>query len=181
MRLAPVFVLSTALLSLGLTGCSVVEAQKSFRGQTPDQRDVAELVPGVSTKADVREELGTPTNVPSFDDSTWLYLGSQTRLRIARTPGIIEQSVTVVRFDQTGTLLSIGDKQAPDGMQLSMAAGATPSPGSSTSFFAQLIGNIGRFSPTGGGGSGQGSSPLSGFASTNSSNLGEGGTTPGTQ
>jgi outer membrane protein assembly factor BamE (lipoprotein component of BamABCDE complex) len=165
-------------LAFSLSACSLLEAQTRYRGQTADPRDVYELVPGVSTKADVTVELGSPTNVPSFDDTTWLYLGQQTRNRIARTPGVLTQSVTVVTFDKTGTLVSIDTKPVPNGMQIAMAGGATKSPGSEASFLGQLIGNIGRFSPTGGGGGG-GNSALSGFASTSSSSLGEGGTTPG--
>jgi len=172
-RVLPLFALAYAL-----SACSLVEAQKVYRGQTADPRDVAELVPGVSTKADVQEELGTPTNIPSFDPDTWLYLGQQTHTRIAQTPGIINQTVTVVRFDPSGTMTSIDSRAAPNGMQLSMAGGATASPGSEASFIGQVIGNIGRFSPTGGSGS---SNPLSGFASTSSSSLGEGGTNPGEQ
>jgi len=171
-------VLPLLALAFALAACSLVEAQKVYRGQTTDTRDVAELVPGVSTKADVQEELGTPTNIPSFDPDTWLYLGQQTHTRIAQTPGIISQTVTVVKFDPSGTLASIDSHPAPNGMQLSMASGATASPGSEASFIGQVIGNIGRFSPTGGSGS---TNPLSGFASTSSADLGQGGTSPGTQ
>lgn len=170
-------VLPLLALVLGLPGCSLFHSQTVYRGQTADSRDVAELVPGVSTKADVQTELGSPTNIPSFDQNTWLYLGQQTRTRVARTPGIEKQTVTVVTFDQDGVLTGIDTKPTPNGMQLAIAGGATPSPGSEASFMGQLIGNIGRFSPGGGGGAG---SPLSGFASTNSGSLGEGGTTPGT-
>ena len=173
-RLLPLLALLGLPVALG--GCSLFHAQTDFRGQTADSRDVAELVPGVSTKADVQEELGSPTNIPSFDANTWLYLGQQTRLRIARTPGIEQQQVTVVHFDPDGTLRDIDTKDAPNGMKLTMASGATPSPGSEASFLGQLIGNIGKFSPGGSGGQG---GALSGFASTNSSDLGEGGTTPG--
>lgn len=170
--------LPAVALALSLAGCSLFEAQTAYRGQTTDPRDVAELVPGVSTKADVQEELGSPTNIPSFDPTTWLYLGQQTHTRIAQTPGIINQQVTVVKFDQAGVLQSIDTHPSPNGMQLTMASGATASPGSEASFLGQVIGNIGRFSPTGGNGQ---SNPLSGFASQSSSSLGEGGTSPGTQ
>ena len=175
-------VLSRALplgaLVLSLTGCGLWQSQTRYRGQTTDPRDVAELVPGVSTKADVMEELGSPSDVPSFDQQTWLYLGQETHTRIARTPGIISQAVTVVKFDQNGVLQSIDTKTPPNGMQLAIAGGATASPGSSSSFLGQVIGNIGRFSPSGGSGA---SNPLSGFSSGSSSDLGQGGTTPGTQ
>ena len=167
-----------AALSGSLSACGLFVAPTVYRGQAADPRDVAELVPGVSTKADVQVELGSPTNVPSFDDTTWLYLGQQTHTRIAQTPGIISQTVTVVKFDSTGTLASIDTRPAPNGMQLSMTGGATASPGSEASFLGQVIGNIGRFSPSGGSGA---SNPLSGFASTSSSTLGEGGTSSGTQ
>jgi outer membrane protein assembly factor BamE (lipoprotein component of BamABCDE complex) len=169
-------ILPTLAFALGLPACSVIGGQTVYRGQTADPRDVYELVPGVSTKADVQEQLGSPTNIPSFDPNTWLYLSQQTHIRIARVPGIREQQVTVVRFDDKGVVKSVDTKEAPNGMQLAMAGGATPSPGSEASFLGQLIGNIGKFSPTGGGGA---NSPLSGFASTSSRDLGEGGTTPG--
>lgn len=170
--------LSVFALLISLSGCGLFQSQTRYRGQTPDQRDVTELVPGVSTKADVQTELGSPTNVPSFDDQTWLYLGQLTHTRIARTQGVIAQYVTVVKFDQAGVLQSIDTKNVSNGMDLAMASGATASPGSSSSFLGQVIGNIGRFSPAGGSGA---SNPLSGFSSGSSSDLGQGGTTPGSQ
>ena len=146
-------------LSLALSGCGLFSAPIQYRGEavTPDQ--LKELVPGTTTQADVRALLGEPTSQSLFDANRWAYIGQQTQNRIGRFPGVVHQDVVVLTFSDQGVLQSVQHLDKKNAVQVSMAGGATPSPGGSASFFQQLLGNIGHYAPTqlpGAGGGGQG-------------------------
>jgi len=153
----PTLVLVGVLTLLG--GCStwnVFRAPETLHGNRVDQYRLAELVPGTSTQADVTALIGSPTAKATFDTNTWLYLSEVTQTRIAQTPGVDNQSVVALSFDDRGVLRDIRKLGQADALPATVVAGATPSPGTSASFMQQLFGNIGRFNPVapaaGGGG-----------------------------
>lgn len=121
------------------------------RGNKVDPESLKELVPGTSTKADVSAVIGSPTAKDTFDDNTWLYISELTQQRIGRTPGELEQNVVVVSFNDKGVLKSIEKRDKDDALPVTVVARTTPSPGTEASFVQQLLGNIGRFNPTGAG------------------------------
>ena len=133
------------LLVLVLTACSVVEAPKQLRGNRVDADQLKELVPGTSTRADATSLLGSPTAKATFDDNTWIYIGETTRTRVGRTPGILQQDVVVLTFDNGGVLRRVKKLNQDDGRDVSVVSRATPSPGSEASFMQQLLGNVGKF------------------------------------
>ncbi len=144
------------LLSLGLaslTGaCGVLhifDPTLRQRGSLVDPDALRELIPGTSSRADAVALIGSPTAHATFDDNTWIYISQTTSTRIGRTPGVPKQQVTILTFDQGGTLRSVAQRTKADGKNIDMAAGATPSPGSDASFFQQLFGNVGKFTPAG--------------------------------
>ena len=121
------------------------------RGNKVDPESLKELVPGTSTKADVSAVIGSPTAKDTFDDNTWLYISELTQQRIGRTLGELEQAVIVVNFDEKGVLKSVEKRDKEDSLPVTVIARTTPSPGTEASFLQQLLGNIGRFNPTGAG------------------------------
>jgi outer membrane protein assembly factor BamE (lipoprotein component of BamABCDE complex) len=134
------------------------------RGNRIDPDRLAELVPGTSTKGDVTALLGSPTMKATFDENTWLYVSEVTRPQIAATQHVIDQQVVAVSFDAKGTLKAVDTKTEADARSSSMVSQTTPSPGTEASFFQQLFGNIGRYSPLlgGNGASASGGSGTSG-------------------
>jgi outer membrane protein assembly factor BamE (lipoprotein component of BamABCDE complex) len=158
-----------ALLALSLGGCGVVhifDPTVRQRGALVDPDALKELIPGTSSRADAVSLIGSPTARATFDDNTWIYISQRTSTRIGRTPGVVDQKVVILTFDPNGTLRGISERSKADGKSIDMASGATPSPGSEASFFQQLFGNVGKFTPAGlpGGGG-------SGFGGQNSSQL----------
>lgn len=132
-----------------LTACSVIEAPKQLRGNRVDADQLKELVPGTSTRADATSLLGSPTAKATFDDNTWIYIGETTRTRVGRTPGIMQQDVVLLSFDNGGVLRGVKRLNQNDGLDVSVVSRATPSPGSEASFLQQLLGNVGKFSAGG--------------------------------
>ena len=132
-----------------LGGCSFFSAPEQPRGNRVDADLLRELVPGTSSRADAAALLGSPTAKATFDENIWIYIGSMTQLRIARTQSIISQDVVVLSFDDRGVLRGIKRTNLDDAYSVGMVSRATPTPGNDTSFMQQLFGNVGRFSAGG--------------------------------
>jgi len=140
--------LAAAMAPLG--GCSVPQGLFSFpsqvRGNLVDQEQIAELVPGTSTKQDAMALLGTATAKGAFDDSVWLYIGQVTKPVIGGFQGIQDQRVFELTFDQKGVLTSVRKRTDADSLPVDVVSRTTPSPGTDASFMQQLLGNVGKFS-----------------------------------
>ena len=159
-RHVPIRLATILAAGLMLAGCSVFAPPEQTRGNRVDPDVLAELVPGTSSRADATALLGSPTAKGSFDENVWLYIGSVTRTRVARTPAMVSLDLVKLTFDESGVLRQIERRDLEDALPVSVVQRTTPSPGSEASVMQQLFGNIGRFSA--GGGSG-GSGGASGF------------------
>jgi outer membrane protein assembly factor BamE (lipoprotein component of BamABCDE complex) len=146
--------LPVMLLILGLApvlaGCAVFAPIPTDRGVFIEASDYDKLVPGTTTRADATSLIGSPTAHAAFDDNVWIYIGEITAPVPTMRPRVQKQNVLVLTFDQGGVLRSRRLLDKADGTDVAMAPGATPSPGSETSFLQQLIGGVGRYSPLGG-------------------------------
>ena len=150
-RLPYLRLLWAAPLCLLLAGCGLPDFMRQppqSRGNRVDADALAQLVPGTSTRADAMALFGTPSAKAAFDDNTWIYISGTTKPVIAATNEVTDQRVVVLRFDERGTLRGVESRGDADVVPVTMVARATPSPGTEASFLQQLLGNIGRFSPT---------------------------------
>ncbi|RYY16192.1 MAG: outer membrane protein assembly factor BamE [Alphaproteobacteria bacterium] len=134
------------MLLLSMSACSLVQTPRILHGNRIDPDQLKELVPGVSTKKDVSSLVGSPTTRATFDDNEWIYISETNYSRIGRLPGIMKQDVTVMSFTPNGTLKGVKTLTQEDARDISVASGATPSPGSEASFLQQLLGNVGKYS-----------------------------------
>jgi outer membrane protein assembly factor BamE (lipoprotein component of BamABCDE complex) len=153
----PCFCRRILLLScLLVSSCAWLMPPPQLRGNKVDPEQLKELVPGTSTKADVTAVIGSPTAHATFDDNTWIYISEVTQQRIGRTLGEIEQNVVQITFDDKGVMQGVRTLDAANALPVNVVARTTPSPGTEASFMQQLLGNIGRFNPVGGGAPGGG-------------------------
>lgn len=130
-----------------LSACAMVLSPPQPRGHRIDEELLKELVPGTATKADVIALLGSPTKRATFDDNVWIYIASVTRLRIAQRPALDSQDVTVLTFNEKGTLQSIEQLTQNDAVAVDVVERVTPTPGSERTWMQQLLGNVGRLNP----------------------------------
>ncbi|MCF3947267.1 outer membrane protein assembly factor BamE [Acidiphilium sp. AL] len=135
------------LLLPALAGCAIFSARPHYRGNAVSAHELKQLRPGVSTKADARALLGSPTLRETFNDDDWLYVSQITKRRIARTQGVIRQHVVVLQFNQQGVLQSIHGIDKKNAVMVAMAGGHTPAPGGRASLFQQLVGGVGHYNP----------------------------------
>ncbi|MBX6322441.1 MAG: outer membrane protein assembly factor BamE [Rhodospirillaceae bacterium] len=131
-----------AALAGALAGCT---PQLDVRGNLPDPENVLAVQPGITTREQVAQILGSPTAVGTFDDKTWYYISKRTETTAFFDPEVLDQEVLVVKFDDNGVVSDMrlyGDENA---RQIVPVSRTTPNLGQEMTVLQQLIGNIGRF------------------------------------
>lgn len=139
---------AAALSLLLLAGCSVFETPADRRGQRVDAEDLAQLVPGTSTRADVLALLGTPSATGTFDGEHWYYISAVTRALPGRTMAVEDQRVVAIRFNDAGSVAEIRTLGREDGRDIAFSSRTTPTPGTERTLLQQLFGNLGRLNPS---------------------------------
>src|SRR5215470_1727134 len=132
-------VVLTALLG----GCA---ARIDQRGNVPDADAVLSIEPGVQTKDQVSQLLGTPSSVGTFDDKTWYYISKRTRTVAFFDPEVVDQQVLRIKFDDAGIVKNVDYYGLNEAFAVEPVARTTPTYGATLTLLQQLFGNIGRFS-----------------------------------
>jgi outer membrane protein assembly factor BamE (lipoprotein component of BamABCDE complex) len=109
-----------------------------------DSDRMAEIVPGISTRQNVLQTLGSPTTIAPFDESVWYYIGQKTEQKGVFDPKVVEQKVVVVAFTTEGVVEVIQPIEA-DQINVPIARRKTPTGGNEITVMQQLMGNLGRF------------------------------------
>lgn len=134
--------LIVALATMGTAAC---EDQLDVRGNVPDPKALAQLKPGISTRADVTQKLGAPSTVATFDKETWYYIGGRVKTVAFFAPEVLMRQVVTIRFDKSGRVAQIRKTDATKTKQIQLVDRVTPTKGKKLTILQQLIGNIGRF------------------------------------
>jgi outer membrane protein assembly factor BamE (lipoprotein component of BamABCDE complex) len=132
--------LAGAALAAG--GCT---PRLDVRGNLPDPDDVLAVQPGVTTRDQVAQLLGSPSTVGTFDDNTWYYMSKRTETTSFFEPDVLDQEVLVVKFDDSGVVADMqlfGDEKA---QAIQPVERTTPNLGQELTVLQQLVGNLGRF------------------------------------
>ncbi len=129
-------------LLLLITACT---PKKQTHGYMPTPSQVSLLKPGVSTKSEVVQMIGTPAFINDFSDNRWNYVAFRTEQIGFEKPDIVEYDVLQLVFaeDQTLQSLSQGDRNTL--VELHYDEEATPASGREMGLFEQFLGNLGKF------------------------------------
>jgi len=115
------------------------------RGNLPDPDNVLKIQPGIDTKNEVAQLLGSPSTVGTFNDDKWYYISTRTRSLAFLTPTIEDQQVLVVSFDKSGVVDDMKIIGVEDAKQITPNERVTPTLGRELTIMQQLLGNLGRF------------------------------------
>lgn len=127
-------------------------------GYVHDEEAIKAIKPGVTTKDEVQQSLGSPSSESSFGLITWYYISSVKNTRSLLPPKVTEQNVTEIAFDGGGVVSSVKDYTLADGKKVDVVKRITPTEGQQLGFFEQILGNLGRFNKEGSGTTGRHSS-----------------------
>ncbi|MEX2199835.1 MAG: outer membrane protein assembly factor BamE [Dongiaceae bacterium] len=135
---------------IALFGCLCLLAAScggkyDVRGNEPDPDKVLAVHPGIDTRQQVSQLLGTPSATGTFDPNTWYYVSKRTEQYAFFDPDIIDQEVLVVKFDDGGLVSDMYIYGVEDGRVVEPVERTTPTYGQELTIMQQLLGNFGRF------------------------------------
>jgi outer membrane protein assembly factor BamE (lipoprotein component of BamABCDE complex) len=138
-----------ACVALLLAGAALAAAgcapRLDVRGNLPDPDDVLAVQPGITTRDQVAQLLGSPSAVATFDDKTWYYMSKRTETTAFFDPDVLDQEVLIVKFDDTGVVSDMqlyGDENA---REIQPVERTTPNLGQELTVLQQIVGNLGKF------------------------------------
>jgi outer membrane protein assembly factor BamE (lipoprotein component of BamABCDE complex) len=132
-----------ACAAVGLSACGNTV---QLRGNTPDPEDIAEIQPGVQSRQDIIDLLGSPSTVSTFQDRKWYYIGQKTEEIAFMKPTVIDRNVLVITFDESGLVEGTKNYTMADAQDVDPVDRETPTEGRDLTLLQQLFGNIGKFS-----------------------------------
>lgn len=135
---------AAALLLIAAAGCTPL--YKNY-GYVPFEEDLAELVVGVDTRADVEEVVGVPTTSGLLAEGDYYYVRSRVRSYGVQRPEVIDREVVVISFDESGTLRNIERFGLDQGNVVRLTRRVTDSSVVTGTFLRQVFGNIGAVDP----------------------------------
>ncbi|HMA14576.1 MAG: outer membrane protein assembly factor BamE [Bacteroidota bacterium] len=133
--------LGCAAIALAACGNTV-----QVRGNTPDPEDVAGIQPGVHSRQDIVDLLGSPSTVSTFEDRKWYYIGQKTQEVAFMKPEVLDRNVLVITFDESGLVEGTQHYDMADAQEIEPVDRETPTEGRDLTLLQQLMGNVGRFS-----------------------------------
>lgn len=136
------YILTVITVAILACGCSPI---KHTRGNLVSVERQENITIGQSTKADVIAALGTPTTVAPFNDNIWYYVGEKTERIAFFEDNVTERKILALRFDDSGTLDTIAERDETSGQEVDLVSKETPTAGLKINILQQFLGNIGRF------------------------------------
>ncbi|TVQ35051.1 MAG: outer membrane protein assembly factor BamE [Geminicoccaceae bacterium] len=135
-------VVGVAALAVLLAACNTTVIN---HGHRLIEDDVNRIRPGMSTKAEVVNLLGSPSALASFDDDTWYYVGRRVEEETFFNRRLASQDVVRVRFDERGIVAGVDRFDLADAREVTPERDITPTGGNEMTIVEQFITNIGRF------------------------------------
>jgi outer membrane protein assembly factor BamE (lipoprotein component of BamABCDE complex) len=114
-------------------------------GFMPNPELIEQVEPGLVSKFDVADILGSPSTTSTFDQDTWYYITQKTQNFAFFKPEIVDQQVLVVNFDDQDMVAGVHRYTIEDGLIVDPVSRRTPTVGKELTFLQQLFGNVGRF------------------------------------
>ncbi|MFX0540341.1 outer membrane protein assembly factor BamE [Roseovarius sp. S4756] len=134
-----------ALVGFGaVAGCT---ATYQNHGYVPPDEDLAQLAPGVDTRATVDDVIGAPSASGVLSGGDYYYVRSRVRHYGMLRPEVIERQVLAISFDQQGIVSNIERFDLRDGNVVPLSRRVTDSSVQGKGFLRQMLGNIGNINP----------------------------------
>jgi outer membrane protein assembly factor BamE (lipoprotein component of BamABCDE complex) len=115
------------------------------QGHLKEDEVLSGIKPGMTTKEQVENLLGSPSSESTFGPKTWYYVSDIRENRSILPPKVVEQHVAEIAFDANGVVTSLKQYSLADGKNVQIATNSTPTEGQKLGFFEQVLGNLGRF------------------------------------
>ncbi|PLR21879.1 outer membrane protein assembly factor BamE [Caulobacter zeae] len=137
-----VFAAAAIGLAAVVGGCTPLTSYSGFQAI---EAKPADMKVGEDSKSTVREKLGSPSAVSTFDNDAWYYI-SQTTDRVAfYKPRVIKRDVVAIKFNTADEkVASVDTFTLKDGKVIAYNGRETPTRGREMTVLEQLLGTVGR-------------------------------------
>lgn len=136
--------LAAGLILAGLAACS---ATYTNHGYVPTDVELDNVIVGADSRATVEEVIGRPSSTGVLSDSAWYYISSRVRYYTYNKPEVIERTILAISFDENDRVTNIERFGLEDGRVIPFSRRVTSSGVGGTTFFRQLVRNLGNFNP----------------------------------
>ena len=128
-------------LLIGAAGLLACTPQIEVRGNSLSATKLTQVKPGAHTRKDIRNLLGTPSTVATFDSKTWYYFSERTSKVAFFDPNVLERQLVAIHFDDSGVVKEVRRYSKEDGREIDPVDRATETPAPPYSLLEQLFGN----------------------------------------
>lgn len=125
------------------TGCSPTVETRGFNAENVQFNQIK---PGIQSKQQVQDMLGSPSTIPSFDQNTWYYVSKKTATTSFFTPEVLDQQVTVITFNKRNIVSDIKTYKGEEAKCIKPVERRTETTGYETGVFREVFSNFGRMS-----------------------------------
>ncbi|MGE5539837.1 MAG: outer membrane protein assembly factor BamE [Gemmatimonas sp.] len=136
----------SAFLALALSGTMLASCapDRAVTGNRPRPEKLEQVKAGLTTQNEVRELLGPPSNVGTFNNKVWYYISQTTEDVPMNVPQVRDREVIVIRFDDNGVVQTMQNLDQSAGREIDPVDRSTPTAGHEPNLLRDLFGNIGR-------------------------------------
>lgn len=142
--------LRPAMRAALLAGAAVIflgacEPKTALRGNLPRDSQLEQIQVGRDSKSRVRDILGTPSTIGTFDQDVWYYMSQKTEQWAFFEPEIVDHQILALYFTPEGVLQNMVTYTQEDMRDVDYADRKTPTSGREFTFLEQMFGNLNRF------------------------------------
>lgn len=124
-------------------GCSPTIDTRGFNAENVE---FSQIKPGIHSKQQVRDLLGSPSTIPSFDQNSWYYVSKKTATTSFFTPEVLDQQVTVITFNKSNIVSDIKTYKGDEAKCIKPVERKTETTGYETGVLREVFSNFGRMS-----------------------------------
>lgn len=150
--LSVIMVMNLNFSRIFLVACiatSTVACSPTINNHGFDKEDIdfTKVSPGVSTREDVQQTLGSPTNISNFNPETWYYISKKTSSTAFLPAKTLDQTVVEITFSPSGTVTNVKTISGKEAREIKPVKRQTPTAGHDTSVLREVFSNFGRIAP----------------------------------
>jgi outer membrane protein assembly factor BamE (lipoprotein component of BamABCDE complex) len=108
------------------------------RGNLPKKSQIQAVKPGVTTKAQVRRILGSPSSISAFNANIWYYISKREERFALLRRKTKDQQVVEIRFNNSGVVSGMRQYGMKDARNIKYVARTTPTRIKEPGFFESL-------------------------------------------
>ncbi len=134
----------TASMAPFMVACSPTINNHGF---DKEDIDFSKITPGVSSRENVHQLLGSPTSMSNFEPETWYYISQKTSATAFLPANTLDQSVMEITFSPAGIVTNVKEIAGEEARDIKPVTRQTPTAGHESSVLREVFSNFGRMAP----------------------------------